>query len=103
MKRKFSVSALLFVSLPLAALAAPMGEQGKSQATDPGTEQGMPSHKANPAELFDQLDTSHKGYITREDAKRAPEVLARWDELDTKHDGKVTREVFIKSMSKQPL
>jgi len=90
MKRKLRLNTLLLLAaLPLGALAAepPMSPAGAKPAADPAASQGM---GANPAPMFTQLDANHDGLITKDEAKRSADTIARFDKLDTNHDGKIS-------------
>jgi hypothetical protein len=43
---------------------------------------------------FDRLDRNGDGYISRDEAKDAPELQTRFSELDTNNDGKLSREEY---------
>jgi len=43
---------------------------------------------------FDRLDRNRDGYISRDEAKDAPELQTRFSELDTNNDGKLSREEY---------
>jgi Ca2+-binding EF-hand superfamily protein len=43
---------------------------------------------------FDRLDRNRDGFISRDEAKDAPELQTRFSELDTNNDGKLSREEY---------
>jgi len=43
---------------------------------------------------FDRLDTNGDGFISRDEAKDAPELQTRFSELDKDNDGKLSREEY---------
>lgn len=43
---------------------------------------------------FDRLDRNRDGYISRDEAKDAPELQTRYSELDRNNDGKLSREEY---------
>lgn len=43
---------------------------------------------------FDRLDRNHDGYVSRDEAKDAPELQTRFSELDVNNDGKLSREEY---------
>ena len=57
-----------------------------------------PSASARTAQLgaiFDQLNTSHTGKLTRAEAQAHPTVAANFDAADTNHDGVLTKDEFL--------
>lgn len=98
MQRKSSFAPLFFLAvLPCAALAA---EPAPSPAgSPPGKEApAAPAAKEQTPPLFEQLDTNHDGYVTKEEAKRSAEVTARFKELDSDQDGRIAAVEFKKGM-----
>jgi hypothetical protein len=45
--------------------------------------------------VFDRLNTSHDGKLTRQQAQAHPTVAANFDTVDTNHDGVISREEFM--------
>ena len=93
MKSTLSLLAVLLVgALPIAAGAA---EPAKSPpALQPGTAPAPPAvpdaGKIEVPPMFKELDQNKDGQITKDEAKRSAETLARFDSLDTDHNGKVS-------------
>ena len=52
------------------------------------------SSSGRSAERFDHLDRNRDGFISRDEAKDAPELQTRFSELDTNNDGKLSREEY---------
>jgi len=50
---------------------------------------------ANVAAVFDKLNTSHTGKLTREEAKGQPTVAGNFDVADTNKDGVLSKEEFL--------
>jgi len=46
------------------------------------------------AEDFQSLDTDHDGFISREDAKKIPDLVRIFDRFDTDHDGRLSHVDF---------
>jgi len=46
----------------------------------------------NPNEVLDNLDADGDGFVNREEAKRNPNIAAKFDALDTNKDGRLSRE-----------
>ena len=72
------------------------GGGGSADAPDmanrqPGTAR---SSSGRSAERFDHLDRNRDGFISRDEAKDAPELQTRFSELDTNNDGKLSREEY---------
>ena len=57
--------------------------------------QSSTARTAQLASIFDQLNTSHTGKLTRAEAQAHPTVAANFDAADTNHDGVLTKEEFI--------
>jgi hypothetical protein len=45
--------------------------------------------------IFDQLNTSHTGKMTRQEAQAHPTVAAGFDSADTNKDGVLTKDEFL--------
>lgn len=82
-------------ALPVIASAGNDGivvAQAGGGGGQPGT---MESDKMNAGSSnFDRLDRNGDGYISREEAKDAPELQTRFSELDTNNDDKLSREEY---------
>jgi hypothetical protein len=50
---------------------------------------------ANLEAIFDKLNVSHTGKMTRAEAQAHPTVAANFDAADTNHDGVVTKDEFL--------
>ena len=66
---------------------------GGADGPDTGSSQ-RPARGASGASNFDPLDRNRDGYISRDEAKDAPELRTRFSELDTNNDGKLSREEY---------
>lgn len=100
MKFKTTLAPLLFlVALPLGAISA---EPAKPAPAGPATKEAAPAPAAaakdEPLPLFKELDTNHDKHVTKDEAKRSAEVMARYKELDADHDGKISVAEFNKDM-----
>ena len=45
--------------------------------------------------IFDKLNTSHTGKLTKAEAQAVPTVAANFDVADTNHDGVLTKDEFL--------
>ena len=45
--------------------------------------------------IFDKLNVSHTGKMTREEAQAHPTVSANFDAADTNHDGVLSKDEFL--------
>jgi len=45
--------------------------------------------------IFDKLNVSHTGKLTRAEAQAHPTVAANFDAADTDHDGVVSKDEFL--------
>ena len=45
--------------------------------------------------IFDKLNTSHTGKLTKAEAQSQPTVAANFDTADTNHDGVLTKDEFL--------
>ena len=50
---------------------------------------------ANLEAIFDKLNVSHTGKLTRAEAQAHPTVAANFDAADTNHDGVLTKDEFL--------
>jgi hypothetical protein len=56
---------------------------------------------ANVAAIFDKLNTSHTGKLTREEAKAQPTVAGNFEAADTNKDGVLSKDEFLAAFSSQ--
>jgi FlaG/FlaF family flagellin (archaellin) len=99
---KSSIAFTLAAVLSSAAFAQqqPQTYTSPPSSTPPpaGTATQAPQATAHTAELgaiFDKLNTSHTGKMTRAEAQAHPTVAANFDAADTNHDGVLTKEEFV--------
>ena len=97
-----------FIALTAAAVfssAALAQQQPNSMPTAPGTqpsqdstmEQTAPSaaQTSSLEAIFDKLNVSHTGKLTKAEAQAHPAVAANFDAADTNHDGVLSKEEFL--------
>jgi hypothetical protein len=70
--------------------AAPTSAQRPATETAPHASQSV-----DVGAVFDRLNTSHDGKLTRQQAQAHPTVAANFDSVDTNHDGVISREEFL--------
>jgi len=51
--------------------------------------------------IFDKLNTSHTGKLTKAEAQAIPVVAANFDAADTNHDGVLTKDEFMAAFKSQ--
>lgn len=101
MKTKLGLVAMLFAgTLPLAAAAAdpvrpPATDPVRPPAADmpPAGNPGMSGSggaPTNTAPIFQQLDRDGDGQISKEEARRSADALARFNALDTDRSGGIS-------------
>jgi len=98
--------ALLAVMLSTAAFAqqaphkyptaSPNNAQPSATEAAPHTSQSV-----NVVAIYDKLNTSHDGKLTREQAQAHPTVAANFDSADTNHDGVISKEEFLAAFQPQ--
>jgi hypothetical protein len=104
MKLSVPFTALALLLFSAAAIA-------QQQPQDPGMSphaatQTPPAPPAGPAAndigaIFDQLNASHTGKLTREEAQAHPTVAANFDKADANKDGVVTKDEFLAAFKSQ--
>jgi hypothetical protein len=72
----------------------------QSQAP-PASPAPPPGGSANVAAIFDKLNTSHTGKLTREEAKAQPTVAGNFDAADTNKDGVLSKDEFLSAFTSQ--
>jgi hypothetical protein len=96
---KSLIALTLAAALASAALAQqPQPSQPYSQHS-PNAATQEPAPSAAPAmdlgQIFDRLNTSHTGKMTKTEAQAHPAVAANFDAADTNHDGVLSKEEFL--------
>jgi EF hand len=96
---KSSIACLAAALLAGTALAQ---EQPRSSTPPPSAHtqtQEAPSAaqptSADIGAIFDKLNTSHSGKMTKAEAQAHPTVAANFDAVDTNHDGVITKDEFL--------
>jgi len=70
-----------------------------AQQTPPSS--GSNAGASNLGAIFDQLNASHTGKMTKEEAQAHPTVAANFDKADTNHDGMLTKDEFLAAFKPQ--
>ena len=98
--------ALLAAMLSTAALAQQPSQTppaAPNSAQRPATETAPhASQSVDVGAVFDRLNTSHDGKLTRQQAQAHPTVAANFDTVDTNHDGVISREEFMAAFQPPP-
>jgi hypothetical protein len=90
------------IAFTLAAVlsSAAFGQQERTYTPPPANTsmQQAPSSAAPAVDvgaIFDKLNTSHAGKLTKAEAQAQPTVAANFDAADTNHDGVLTKDEFL--------
>jgi hypothetical protein len=72
--------------------------------TQPPAAQAAPhtSSSVDVAAVFDKLNTTHDGKLTREQAQAHPTVAANFDNVDSNRDGVISKDEFLAAFKPQP-
>jgi hypothetical protein len=98
---KSSVAFTLAAVLSGAAFAQSQPQAQPDTYTPPpastAAQQAPPSATAAPdlEAIFNKLNTSHTGKLTKAEAQAHPTVAANFDAADANHDGVVTKDEFM--------
>ena len=70
---------------------------GSQPAQGSATEQTPPTsaQTSNLEAIFDKLNVSHTGKLTKAEAQAHPTVAAAFDAADTNHDGVLSKDEFL--------
>jgi hypothetical protein len=63
--------------------------------TNPQQAATSSAQAAHLGEIFDKLNVSHTGKMTKAEAQAHPTVAANFDSADTNHDGVLTKDEFM--------
>jgi hypothetical protein len=80
-------------SAALAQRAQPPAQTESQRSPSTATQQAAPA--VDLGQIFDRLNTSHTGKMTKDEAQAHPAVAANFDAADTNHDGVLTKEEFL--------
>ncbi len=78
---------------------------GTSPGTSPGTVGVVPSKSALPSPAFEMLDTSRRGFVTRDDVAKLPGFDSAFQQADENNDGRLSESEFTRAWmnySRQP-
>lgn len=92
MKSTISLATLVLAgALPLGALAADPPKSPAAAEPAPMPAQPVPdAGKTEVPPMFKELDQNKDGQVSKDEAKRSADVLARFETLDSDHSGKVS-------------
>jgi hypothetical protein len=68
---------------------------GPPAGTSPQQAATSSAQAAHLGEIFDKLNVSHTGKMTKAEAQAHPTVAANFDSADTNHDGVLTKDEFM--------
>ncbi len=94
------LSSAAFAQQPPPTYTPPSGSMHNPSTEPPANTsvQQTPPSSAEAADLgaiFDKLNVSHTGKLTRAEAQAHPTVAANFDAADTNHDGVVSKDEFL--------
>lgn len=72
-----------------------------TQAQEAQTPSSAGPTAADIGAIFDKLNTSHSGKMTKAEAQAHPTVAANFDAADTNHDGVLTKDEFLAAFKPQ--
>jgi hypothetical protein len=87
-----------------AGTASPSGFN-TNPSTSPGTAGVVPSKSVLPSPAFDMLDTSRRGFVTRDDVAKLPGFDSAFQQADENNDGRLSESEFTRAWmnySRQP-
>jgi len=74
---------------------APPASPQRAETTAPQASPPSAAPAVDIGEIFDRLNTSHTGKLTKAEAQAIPVVAANFDAADTNHDGVLTKDEFL--------
>ena len=103
MKSSIALVAALFSTAAFAQQAPQSPPAAPNSAQRPATETAPHANQSvDVGAVFDRLNTSHDGKLTRQQAQAHPTVAANFDNVDTNHDGVISREEFLAAFQPPP-
>jgi hypothetical protein len=98
--KKVSILFTSFTLLSGAAFAQQQAPRMQAPPTPaPGTAREVPAPAAHPSvdvgAIFDKMNTSHTGKLTKAEAQAVPTVAANFDAADANHDGVLSKDEFL--------
>jgi len=98
MKPSTAITLTLATVLSSTAFAQQTAPSTGAPPAGASTQQAPPSAAPTSMDLgsiFDRLNTSHSGKMTKAEAQAHPTVASNFDSADTNHDGVLTKEEFL--------
>jgi hypothetical protein len=103
MKSSIALVAAMLSTAAFAQQAPQTPPAATNSAQRPATETAPhASQSVDVGAVFDKLNTSHDGKLTRQQAQAHPTVAANFDNVDTNHDGVISREEFLAAFQPPP-
>jgi hypothetical protein len=105
MRLSIALTTLALLCSP-AAFSQDRSPPSSTEAPSTSTQQTPPSSGSNAGTsnigaIFDQLNVSHTGKMTKEEAQAHPTVAANFDKADANHDGVLTKDEFLTAFKPQ--
>ena len=103
MKLSIALLAAMLSTAALAQQSAQTPPAAPNSAQRPATETAPNANQSvDVGAVFEKLNTSHDGKLTRQQAQAHPTVAANFDSVDTNHDGVISREEFMAAFQPPP-
>jgi hypothetical protein len=97
-------TAFAFAALLSSAAFAQEKPQTYTRPAPSATAQPAPPSSGQTVDIgaiFDRLNASHSGKLTKDEAQTIPTVAANFDTADTNHDGVLTKDEFLAAFKPQ--
>jgi hypothetical protein len=102
MKSSIALLAAILSTTAFAQQPSQRSPAAPTSAQRPATETAPPAGQTvDVGAVFDTLNTSHDGKLTRQQAQAHPTVAANFDSVDANHDGVISREEFLAAFKPQ--
>ena len=92
-------------SVGSAPSSSPLGSSSDALGTSPSPIGAVPRKSELTSSAFDMLDTSKRGYVTRDDVAKLPDFDSAFQDADENNDGRLSEDEFARAWmtySRQP-